>query len=85
MDCGGIQCGPMDPHRSFHLRRTILLSEEVPDRADGLQADSRSWQTGGRRVCGSHRSPVHSYLASLRKRILESERAGNNGILGVPV
>ena len=75
----------MDPYRGFHLRRTILLGEEVPDRADGLQADSRSRKTGRRRVCGSHRSPMYSNLASLRKRILESEGSGNNGILGVPV
>ena len=75
----------MDPYRGFHLRRTILLGEEVPDRADGFQADPHSRKTDRRGVCGSHRSPVYSYLASLRKRILESERSGNNGILGVPV
>ncbi len=36
MDCGGIQCGSMDPHGSIHLRSTLLLSEEVPDRSDGV-------------------------------------------------
>ena len=85
LDCGGLQCNTLDLDGRLHLHGSLLLSEEVPDRTHGIQADSNSGPTGSSRIPGRYRPIVHSDMARVRERLLESARSGNNGFLGIPV
>ena len=85
MGRGGLQRSTLDTNWSLHLHSAIFLRAEIPDWSDGFQAYSDSGQTGCGWVFGGNGAVVHGNMASIRERVLEPARFGDNGILGIPV